>query len=225
MRTKLHLLLGILLTGLISYGQQFKYTSWSVYGQGAILSNYRTVPLQPRGFFSGGIDYTTSSYNKDINLKFGIHYMETFINNDKQVHSICDQPDNSCWAESDMRYINLPIGFEIYPNRAKIQTKSYYGFRLIPMLSLQERLIKTEIFMDEEPDNILQIDTATNNNLKFQDLHLEFSIGTEFSITEKYKVFFEPSVQHSTLFRKEDLINPNYMISFRLGLRLRSHKE
>ena len=93
------------------------------------------------------------------------------------------------------------------------------------MLSLQERLIKTEIFKQEDPDNILQIDTTTNNGLKFQDLHLEFSIGTEFSISDKFKLYFEPSVQHSTLFRKEDLINPNYMISFRLGLRLRSHKE
>ena len=63
------------------------------------------------------------------------------------------------------------------------------------------------------------------NGLKFQDLHFEFSIGTEFSISDKFKLYFEPSVQHSTLFRKEDLINPNYMISFRLGLKLRSHKE
>ena len=224
MRTKLNLLLGLLLIGLNSYSQKFKHTSWSSYGQGSVLSNYRTIAIQSRGFLSGGIDYTTS-YTKDINFKFGINYLETFINNDKQVHSICDQPDNSCWAESDMRYINLPMGIEIYANKAKIQTKSYYGFRLIPMLSLQERLIKTEIFKQEEPDNILQIDTTTNNGLKFQDLHLEFSIGTEFSISDKFKLYFEPSVQHSTLFRKEDLINPNYMISFRLGLRLRSHKE
>lgn len=224
MRTKLNLLLGLLLLGLTSYSQKFRYTSLSAYGQGSVLSNYRTIPIQPRGFFSGGVDYTTS-YTKDINFKFGINYLETFINNDKQVHSICDQPDNSCWAESDMRYINLPMGIEIYANKAKIQTKSYYGFRLIPMLSLQERLIKTEIFIEEDPNNILQIDTTTNNGLKFQDLHLEFSIGTEFSISDKFKLYFEPSVQHSTLFRKEDLINPNYMISFRLGLRLRSYKE
>ncbi len=224
MRTKLNLLLGCSLLGLTSFGQQFKYKSLSAYGQGSVLSNYRTIPIQPRGFFSGGIDYTTS-YTKDINFKFGINYLETFINNDKEVHSICDQPDNSCWAESDMRYINLPMGIEIYANKAKIKTKSYYGFRLIPMLSLQERLIKTEIFKEEEPDNILQIDTTTNNGLKFQDIHLEISIGTEFSVSDKLKLFFEPSVQHSTLFRKEDLINPNYMISFRLGLRLRSNKE
>ena len=224
MKTKLNLLLGLLILGLTSYSQKFNYTSWSAYGQGSVLSNYRTIPIQSRGFFSGGIDYSTS-YNKDINLKFGINYLETFINNDKKVHSICDQPDNSCWAESDMRYINLPMGIELYANKAKIQTKSYYGFRLIPMLSLQERLIKTEIFRDEEPDKILQIDTTLKNGLKFQDLHFEFSIGTEFSISEKFKLYFEPSVQHSTLFRKEDLINPNYMISFRLGLKLRSYKE
>ena len=222
MRTKLNLFLGLLLIGLTSYSQKFEYTSWTIYGQGSVLSNYRTIPIQSRGFFSGGLDYSTS-YNNDINLKFGIHYMETFINNDKQYHSICDLPDNSCWAESDMRYINLPMGIEIYPNKAKMRTKSYYGLRLIPMLSLQERLIKEEIFIGSDP--VHQIDTTTNNGLKFQDLHFEFSLGTEFSITEKYKVYFEPSVQHSMLFRKEDLRNPNYMISFRLGLRLRSHKQ
>ncbi|MBO72172.1 MAG: hypothetical protein CMD35_01025 [Flavobacteriales bacterium] len=207
-----------------SYGQKFNYSSWSAYLQGSFLSNYKTIPVQPRGFLSGGIDYS-SSYNKDINLKFGINYLETFINNDKKIHSICDQPDNSCWAESDMRYINLPVGIELYANKAKIQTKSYYGFRLIPMFSLQERLIKTEIFIDQDPDNILQIDTTTKNGFKFQDLHLEFTIGTEFSINEEFKFYFEPSVQHSALFRKEDLINPNYMISFRLGIRFRSHKQ
>lgn len=224
MTTKLSLIFGILLIGITTNAHQFEYSSFSAFGQSSILSNYRTMPIQPRGFFSGGIDYSTS-YDRDINIKFGINYLETFIINGKENHSICDQPDNSCHAESNMKYINLPIGIELYDNKAKIKTKSYYGFRLIPMLSLQEQLIKMEIFVEEEPDDVVQIDSITNNGLKFQDLHFEFSIGAEFSITDKYKVYFEPSIQHSMLFRQEDLRNPNYMISFRLGLRMRSQKE
>ncbi|MAW65516.1 MAG: hypothetical protein CMD18_04905 [Flavobacteriales bacterium] len=224
MGTKLYLVLGIFLMFKMSYSQKFEYSSWSIFGQGSVLSNYRTMSIQPRGFFSGGIDYSTS-YDRDINIKFGVNYLETFIMNGKNKHSICDQPDNSCHVESDMKYLNLPMGIELYANKSKIKTKSYYGFTLIPMLSLQERLIKMEIFPGEEPDKVVQVDSLTNKGLKFQDLHFQFSIGTEISITEKYKVYFEPSVQHSMLFRKEDLRNPNYMISFRLGLRMRSQKE
>ena len=222
MLNKFALALSILFVGYHSFGQQFKFTSWSVYGQGSVLSNYKTIPIQPRGFFSGGVDYSTS-YDKDLNLRFGIHYMETFINNDKLFHSICNQPDNSCWVESDMRYLSLPLGIELYANKAKIKTKSYYLFRLIPMFSSQERIIKTEVF--KEPQHYVDTANIVHNGLKFQDLHFEFSIGTEFSINDIYKVYFEPAVQHSMLFRKEDLVNPNYIISFRLGLRLRSHKD
>ena len=204
MQTKLHILIGILSIGLNSYSQQFEYTSWSVYGQGSVLSNYRTLPIQPRGFFSGGLDYTTS-YNNDINIKLGLHFMETFIDNGKKFHSICDQPDNSCWVESDVTYMNLPLGIEFYSNNSKLKTKSYYNLRLIPMFSLRELSIKTDFLENASGNYELMIDSLINKKLKFQDLHIEFSIGTEFSISENYKVYFEPSIQHSMLFRKEDL--------------------
>ena len=123
MTTKLSLIFGILLIGITTNAQQFEYSSFSAFGQSSILSNYRTIPIQQKIFFSGGLDYSVS-YDKDLNLKMGAQYLETYINNDKQKHSICDQPDNSCWAESDMRYINLPMGIEIYPNKAKMKTKS-----------------------------------------------------------------------------------------------------
>jgi hypothetical protein len=224
MTSKLSLILGILLIGINTNAQQFDYSSLSAFGQSSILSNYRTIPIQQRVFFSGGLDYSTS-YNNDINLKIGAQYLETYINNDKQKHSICDQPDNSCWAESAMKYINLPIGVEFYSNKSKIKTKSYYNLKLVPMFSIRELLIKTEFMKNNDGEQVLNVDSLVNNRFKFQDLHFGFSIGTEISITEKYKVYFEPSVQHSMLFRKEDLRNPNYMISFRLGLRMRSQKE
>jgi len=224
MINKISIILGILMIGTISNAQQFEYSSVSAFGQSSILSNYRTIRIQQKIFFSGGFDYTIS-YNNDLNLKIGAQYLETYINNDKQKHSICDQPDNSCWAESEMKYVNLPIGVEFYSNKSKIKTKSYYNLRLLPLFSVRELLIKTEFLENNDGNYELIIDSLANNNFKFQDLHIEFSIGTEFSITDKYKIYFEPSIQHSMLFRKEDLRNPNYMISFRLGLRMRSQKE
>lgn len=224
MTIKTSLTLGIFLLGITTYAQKFDYSSWSAFGQSSILSNYRTIPIQQKLFFSGGLDYSIS-YDKDINLKFGAQYLETYINNDKQKHSICDQPDNSCWVESEMKYINLPVGVEFYSNKSKIKTKSYYNLRLVPMFSVRELVIKTEFLENNAGNYELIIDSTVSNNFKFQDLHIEFSIGTEFSITDQYKIYFEPSVQHSMLFRKEDLRNPNYMVSFRLGLRMRSQKE
>jgi hypothetical protein len=224
MTTKISFILGILLIGITTNAQQFDYSSLSVFGQSSILSNYRTIPIQQKVFFSGGLDYSIS-YDKNINLKIGAQYLETYINNDKQKHSICDQPDNSCWAESEMKYINLPIGVEFYSNKSNIKTKSYYNFKLVPMFSVQDLLIKTEFLENKDGNHLLTLDSLVNNRFKFQDLHIEFSIGTEISITDQYKIYFEPSVQHSMLFRTEDLRNPNYMISFRLGLRMRSQKE
>ena len=221
MKNKFILLLG-LIAGLSAYGQRWQYYSWSFYGQGSALSNYRTVAVQNQAYFSGGLDYGTSLTNS-LNLKIGAHYMETFMNSDKQFHSICDQPDNSCFAESDMKYINIPLGVELYSNSSRIKNKSYYNLRLIPMFSIQDLLIKSEIF--DEPTVHLDIDSTLNTNFKFQDVHFEFALGADISLTRKLKLYFEPSVQHSLLFRKEDLRNPNYLISLRLGLRVRSYKR
>lgn len=221
MKTKLSLILGILIS-LSGFSQRFQYFSWSFYGQGSALSNYRTVSVQPKAYFSGGVDYGTSLTNS-LNIKFGVHYLESFINNDKQFHSLCDQPDNSCFVESDVNYINFPLGIEMYSNSSRIKNKSYYNIRLIPMFSMEELVIKSEIF--DEPEVHLDIDSSLNTNFKFQDLHFEFALGTDISLSRKLKLYFEPSIQHSIFMRKEDLVNPNYMISFRLGLRVRSYKR
>lgn len=221
MKNNLIFFLG-LIVGLSAFGQRWQYYSLSLYGQGSALSNYRKVAIQNQVYFSGGIDYGTSLSN-DLNLKIGAHYMETFINNGKQFHKICDQPDNTCFVESDGKYINFPIGVELYSNKSRLKNKSYYNLRLIPMFSTQELVIKSEIF--DKPEVHLEIDSALNTNFKFQDLHFEFAIGRDISITKKLKLYFEPSIQHSLFFKKEDLVNPNYMISFRLGLRVRSYKK
>lgn len=203
--------------------QRFQYFSWSFYGQGSALSNYRTVPMQNQAYFSGGLGYGTSLTNT-VNLKVGAHYLETTMNSDKQFHSICDQPDHTCFAESEAKYLNIPIGIEFYSNNSRIKTKSYYHLNLIPMFSMESLLIKSEIYFNEN-DVELGVDSTLNTNIQFQDIHLEMVLGTDISLTRKLKLFFEPSIQHSILFRKEDLINYNYMISLRLGLRVRSYKR
>ena len=76
-------------------GQRFEHYSLSIYGQGSALSNYKTLPVQNRAYFSSGIDYGTS-LTDIINIKGGFNYMQMYLNNDKQYHSICDKPDNSC---------------------------------------------------------------------------------------------------------------------------------
>lgn len=221
MKRKL-LLLSVLLLCVATQAQRFQYYSLSFYGQGSALSNYRTLPIQPQAYYSGGFDYGIS-YTQTLNLKIGVHYLSTYINNDKLFHSICDQPDNTCFAESVVQYINIPLGIELYSNGARLKTKSYSTFRLIPMFSFSETLIKSEIYTD--PEVFLGVDSSVNTGLKFQDLHFEIVLGTDFSITRKLKLYFEPSIQHSILFRREDLINPNYLISLRVGLRVRSYKR
>ena len=86
------------------------------------------------------------------------------------------------------------------------------------MFSVKSRQIKTEF-----SNGIIGVDT-TFSNFKFQDMHLELGLGGDISLSSKLKLFFEPSIQHSITFRKEDLVNPNYMISLKLGLRFRSVK-
>lgn len=221
MKSKFFLIVGLFI-GLTSFGQRFQYYSWSFYGQGSALSNYRTIPVQNQVYFSGGIDYGTSLTNS-VNIKIGGHYIETYINNDKQFHSICDQPDNSCFAESEVNYINFPMGVELYSNSSRMKNKSYFNLRLIPMFSREELSIKSEIF--EDPEVRLDIDSVLNTNFKFQDIHFELSLGTDISLTKKLKLYFEPSIQHTLLVHRDDLINYNYMISFRLGLRVRSYKK
>lgn len=202
---------------LNAFAQRFEHYSLSIYGQGSALSNYRTVQIQKRPYFSSGFDYGTS-LTETINVKGGLNYMYMYLNNDKQNHSACDLPDNSCWIESEVNYINFPIGLEFYSNTSRLQSKSYYIAKIIPMFSVKSRQIKTEF-----SNGIIGVDT-TFSNFKFQDMHLELGLGGDISLSSKLKLFFEPSIQHSITFRKEDLVNPNYMISLKLGLRFRSVK-
>ena len=217
-------LLGLLLLFTINVkAQRFQYFSWSFYGQGSALSNYNTVPIQNQPYYSGGLSYGTSLTNS-TNIKIGGHYLETTLNSDKQFHSICDQPDHSCFTESEVKYLNIPMGIEFYSNNSRIKTKSYYHLNLIPMFSLESLLIKSEIYFDDNEVE-LGVDSTLNTNFSFQEIHMEFVLGTDISLTRKLKLFFEPSIQNSILFRKEDLINYNYMISLRIGLRIRSYKR
>lgn len=212
------------LFSLNSIGQRFEHYSWSVYGQGSALSNYRTIPVQEKAYFSGGFDYGTS-LTDEINLKAGFHYMQMYLFNDKQYHSVCDLPDNSCHIESEVNYLNFPIGVEFYSNTSRLQSKSYYILRLIPMLSVKSKQIKTEAYTTETNDFHFSVDTTLFSSIKFQDLHFEFGLGGDISLSDKLKLYFEPSIQHSIAFRKEDLMNPNYMISLRIGIRYRSVKR
>lgn len=51
------------------------------------------------------------------------------------------------------------------------------------------------------------------------------SLGADIPLTRKLKLFFVLSIQHSLFYRKEDLINANYLISLQLILRLRSYER
>ena len=180
------------------------------------------MPYQSRVYFSGGFEYGFS-LTQYLNLKLGVNVLNTYINNGKEAHSICDIPGNTCFSEAEVFYTNTALSLEFYQNGGKSGTKSFYNITLHPMFSINERLIRSEIYT--LPDVELIIDTTSVSGFKFQDLHLGFSLGSDISLSRKFKIYFEPSIQHSVLFRKEDLINPNYLISIKLGFKIRSYRR
>lgn len=221
-RTGLALLLALVICTVKSYGQAFQYLTFTFGGSVSALSNYKYIPIQQQPYYQGSFNYGFS-ISQEANLHLGISYLSTYINFGKEPHSICDQEDNSCFAESWVQYINLPITFELYQNGGKVKSKSYYHLNMIPLFSYSERTLRTEIF--ETPLYRIELDDQTVDGFKFQDFHLGFALGTDISLTRKLKFFIEPSIQHSILFRKEDLVNPNYIISLRLGIRIRTYRR
>lgn len=213
-----------------SFGQRFQYYSLSAYSQVSALSNYKYKDVQNRPYFSGGIDYGTS-LTEMLNLKGGVNYMSMYLDNGRKKHSICDDPNQRCFVESEMNYLSFPLGLEFYSNASKLESKSYYIVKLIPMFSVASKMIRTEFYSkesEETPGEFILIDDeyiTQFSNFKFQDLHLELGLGGDIALSHQYKLYFEPSVQHSITFRTEDLVNPNYMISLRIGIRLRSEKS
>jgi hypothetical protein len=219
---KLALLLSFIVVANLGKAQFGQYYSLSVYGQASGLSNYHYLPYQSRIYFSGGFEYGFS-LTQYLNLKLGVNTLNTYINNGKEAHSICELPGNTCFSEAEVLYINSPISIEFYQNGGKTGTKTFYNITLHPMFSINEKLIKSEIY--DVPEVALIIDTFEVKGFKFQDLHIGFSLGSDIALSRKFKFYFEPSIQHSILFRKEDLINPNYLISLKLGFKIRSYRR
>ena len=63
--------------------------------------------------------------------------------------------------------------------------------------------------------------TVKNNGFNFQDFHFQIAINNEFGLTENYKIYVEPSMSHTILFKKEDVVNPDYIIGLKIGFRYR----
>ena len=210
----------LLLSGFtIAQNKDFgKYKSISVFGYGAALSNYNHEIIQQRPYFGGGLNYTHSLFS-ELNLLAGVTYFKYDMEYTKAQYEDCDSEDGTCWMETNSTQLQIPLGVEFYINDNNLAVRTYYRVSLNTSFSLQEQMNITKIVVNPEfgaPE--IQVD---DNGFKFQDLSLRVAMGTEIRLNEKLFLSIEPNLSHSLLFRSEDVINPNYILRFDLGLRYR----
>lgn len=161
------------------------------------------------------------SVSKRFNLLLGLGFMQMKPNNTRSDYTICDGSP-SCIPITVSNQLFLPFGFEYYLNTDRSPFQSFYSIKLVPSFSVTE---KTEIIPFDADHAALPAIVKKNNGFKFQDFHFQIAINNEIGINQDYKIFIEPSASHSLLFRKEDFVNPDYMISLKIGFRFRGEKK
>ena len=123
-----------------------------------------------------------------------------------------------CYPEVTSHQIFIPIGFEYYTNTDRSTFQSFFNVHLIPSFSLSERREITPF----DSSSVVALEPYTvTSGFGFQDLNLKIGLNNEFGINENLKVYIEPSVRHSLLFRKEDVVNPDWTISLKIGVKYR----
>jgi hypothetical protein len=204
-------------TGINAQSVFGQYKSYHAYIDNAILDNKQygigTYPV--RLHVGGGIG-VGFSINDNFNLLGGLSYMHVKPNNTKSDYSFCE--DKSCLPIAESNQIFLPIGIEYYKNTDRSPFQMFYTLKVVPAFSVTEvtEIVPYNVF--REPQTSYKV---TNNGFKFQDLQFRIALNNEFSINQKYKIYLEPSVSHSILFRTEDMINPDYIISLKVGFKIR----
>lgn len=216
-----HLFLACLFISVTCYSQKVpgKFQSISAHGFVAGMSNYNLELIQPSAYFGGGLSYSYSLTN-DLNLFGGLSYIEHELIYPKYAYSDCDSEDGKCWKESVSTQIHIPIGTEFYLNNNTLGLRSYYRLSLAPSFSVKEKIVVTKTLYEPVFENREYIEE--NNGIRFQDLFLRFSLGTEIQLYKAFSLFLEPTIQHTMLFRSEEVVSPNYIFSFNIGFRIRT---
>ena len=174
----------------------------------------------PNKLHVGGGIGASASINDQFNLTLGLNYLTIQPNNARSDYSF-DLGYPSYIPEVKSSQLFIPIGFEYYSNTDRSPFQSFYSIHLIPSFSITEvmNIIPFDEFHIAQP-----IITKKDNGFKFQDLHFQIAVNNEFSINENYKIFVEPALRHTILFKSEDVVNPDYMISLKVGFKFRGSK-
>ncbi|MFT6715962.1 MAG: hypothetical protein ACJA0Q_000591 [Saprospiraceae bacterium] len=208
-------LLGTNLLGQSKFGE---YKSYHFFINNALLDNKQYgIDTGPDKLHIGlGVGLGLSVHD-EFNLLLGLNFMQVKPNNTPSDYSFCE--DAYCLPLPVSNQLFLPIGIEYYNNTDQSPFQLFYALKIVPAFSVTE---VTEVI----PFNVSRVQLASyevkNNEFKFQDLHVQIALNNEFSINQKYKIYVEPSISHSILFKAEDIINPDYFISLKIGFKIRN---
>ena len=182
----------------------------------AAMDNYQygTRTRPDRLHWGVGAGFGTS-INDDFNLLIGVDWMTVNPNNTRSDYELCNSP--SCLPEVKSQQIFIPIGFEYYTNTDRSTFQSFFNVHLIPSFSLSE----TRNITPFDSMHVAQAPYTEKSGFGFQDLNLKIGLNNEFGLNENLKIYVEPSVRHSLLFRSEDVVNPDWTISLKIGIRYR----
>lgn len=210
----------LMLSSYVSMAGQFgQFMSYFANGHSALLDNYAYgTATRPDRFHYGGGGGMGASINDEFNLIIGVEFMRVTPNNTRSDYSFCGDAFEDCLPQVTSNQLFFPIGVEYYSNTDRSPFQSFYVVKLVPSISLTEKQ-SIATFIDQVQVNRFDI---SNSGPKFQDLHFQLSVNNEFSIDQNHKIYVEPGVSHSLLFRDEDVVNPDYILSLRVGYKFRA---
>jgi hypothetical protein len=207
-------------TKLLAQSTFGEYKSLDVFLNFSLLDNNQYGPeTVPRRLHFGGGVGGGISINDNFNLLLGLNFLQVKPNNTRSDYTFC--PDLSCLPIAVSNQLFLPIGAEYYTNTNQSPFQMFWALRLVPSFSVTEvtEIIPFDYYQSPRPSIFVK-----NNGFKFQDLQFQVAVNNEFSINQKYKIYVEPSVSHSILFRAEDAINADYIVSLKVGFKIRKRK-
>jgi hypothetical protein len=210
-------LLGLAGTEVRAQSSFGEYKSLDVFINNALLDNKQYGVITRPAKLHVGIGVGSGfSFSDNFNLLVGLNFMQVKPNNAHSDYTFCE--DASCIPVAVSNQIFLPVGIEYYNNTDQSPFQIFYALRVVPAFSVTEVTEVTPFNKMREQQASYKVE---NNGFKFQDLHFQIALNNEFSINEKYKIYVEPSVSHSLLFRSEDVINPDYILSLKIGFKIR----
>lgn len=175
----------------------------------------------PVGVFIGGGAAYSISLKENFNARFGLDFLRHQPNNVRGYYDECSSLglDYSCLPEMTVAQLYFPIGTEFYLNTNYRPYHTFFIFSIIPSFSITE---KKEMTVYDQYLKVVDQYTEKRNGFVFQDIVANVALGNEFVIIGNLKLFIEPSVQISMLFRKQNFVNPLTGFNVKVGLRHRS---